>query len=137
VKVERIEPVLAKPEVTPLMQVWWRTHLSFWHYINGRYGDSSKVMTEARVIAERYGLEAYLFEIDHADASALINKGDHAAAKALLEAMERRLSPNPLVTIHKYPGADHAFARRGGKTYSKPEADRALGLTLDFFNRHL
>ena len=31
--------------------------------------------------------------------------------------LERRLSPNPLVTIHKYPGADHAFARHGGKTY--------------------
>ena len=30
------------------------------------------------------------------------------------------------MTIHKYPGADHAFARHGGKTYSKPEADRAL-----------
>ena len=42
------------------------------------------------------------------------------------ELLERRLSPNPLVTIHKYPGADHAFARHGGKTYSKPEADRAL-----------
>src|SRR5262245_24940809 len=53
------------------------------------------------------------------------------------ELLERRLSPNPLVTIHKYPGADHAFARHGGKTYSKPEADRALALTVDFFKRHL
>ena len=51
--------------------------------------------------------------------------------------LERRLSPNPLVTIHKYPGADHAFARHGGKTYSKPEADRALTLTVDFFEKHL
>ena len=51
--------------------------------------------------------------------------------------LERRLSPNPFVTIHKYPGADHAFARIGGKTYSKPEADRALSLTLDFFKQHL
>ena len=51
--------------------------------------------------------------------------------------LERRLSPNPLVTIHKYPGADHAFARHGGKTYSKPEADRALALTVEFFNKHL
>jgi len=41
------------------------------------------------------------------------------------------------VTIHKYPGADHAFARHGGRTYSKPEADRALALTVDFFKRHL
>ena len=44
------------------------------------------------------------------------------------ELLERRLAPNPLVTIHKYPGADHAFARHGGRTYSKPEADRALAL---------
>src|SRR5262245_19138741 len=48
-----------------------------------------------------------------------------------------QVSPNPLVTIHKYPGADHAFACHGGKTYSKPEADRALALTLEFFNKHL
>jgi carboxymethylenebutenolidase len=51
--------------------------------------------------------------------------------------LERRLSPSPLVTIHKYPGADHAFARHGGKTYSKPEADRALALTVDFFRKYL
>jgi len=48
------------------------------------------------------------------------------------ELLERRLSPNPLVTIHKYPGADHAFARHGGKTYSKPEADLPLALSIDF-----
>lgn len=53
------------------------------------------------------------------------------------ELLERNLAPSPLVAIHKYPGADHAFARHGGKTYSKPEADRALGLTLDFSSAHL
>ena len=53
------------------------------------------------------------------------------------ELLERRLAPNPLVTIHKYPGADHAFARHGGRTYSKPEADRALALSIGFFNEHL
>ena len=37
----------------------------------------------------------------------------------------------------KYPGADHAFARKGGKIYSKPEVDRALKLTVDFFHEHL
>ena len=53
------------------------------------------------------------------------------------ELLERRLSPNPLVTIQKYPDADHAFARIGGRTYSKPEADRAFTLSTDFFRRHL
>ncbi len=51
--------------------------------------------------------------------------------------LERRLAPNPLVTIHQYPGADHAFARNGGRTYSATEAERALGLTTDFFRTHL
>ena len=51
--------------------------------------------------------------------------------------LERRLSPNPLVTIHKYPEADHAFARYGGKPYRKADAERALGLTVEFFRRHL
>jgi len=53
------------------------------------------------------------------------------------ELLERRLSPNPLVTIHKYPDADHAFARHGGKPFRQADADRALGLTVDFFRRHL
>jgi len=91
--VARIEPVIARPDVTPLMQVWWRTHLSFWHYINGRYEKSAVVIGEARAIAERYGLEAYLFEIDHAEVTAFISKGELAAAKTRLEAMEKRLSP--------------------------------------------
>ena len=51
--------------------------------------------------------------------------------------LERKLSPNPLVTIHKYPEADHAFARHGGNPYRKDDADRALGLTVDFFKQHL
>ena len=51
--------------------------------------------------------------------------------------IERRLSPNPLVTIHKYPEADHAFARHGGKPYRKAEADLALELTVSFFRKHL
>ena len=75
------------------MQVWWAAQYSHWHFINGRYAESTAVMTDARAIAERYGLENHLFDIDHAEAAALINKGDHAAAKARLDVMERRLSP--------------------------------------------
>jgi carboxymethylenebutenolidase len=53
------------------------------------------------------------------------------------ELLERKLSKNPFVRIEKYPGADHAFARHGGRTYSKPESDRALALSIDFFKEHL
>ena len=62
---------------------------------------------------------------------------DRWVQKEVNELLERKLSPNPLVTIHKYPGADHAFARHGGLTYSKSEADRALSLSLDFFHKYL
>src|SRR4029077_12280430 len=89
----RITPILAEPEVTPLMQVWWRTHLSFWHYVNGRYDRSTAVIDEAREIAQRYGLEAYLFEIDHAETSSLISKGDYVEASNRMDAIQRRLSP--------------------------------------------
>lgn len=30
-----------------------------------------------------------------------------------------------------------AFARHGGTTYSAPEAEKALALSVDFFRRHL
>jgi len=53
------------------------------------------------------------------------------------ELLMRRLAPNPLVTIHQYPEADHAFARHGGRTYRQAESERALGLSVDFFRRHL
>ena len=49
----------------------------------------------------------------------------------------RNLSPNPLVEIHQYPDTDHAFARKGGRTYSQPQAERALALSVGFFDRHL
>ena len=130
--VARIDPIIGRPEVTPLMQVWWRTHLSFWHFINGRYDESNRVMGEARAIAERYGLEAYLFEIDHADASALINKGDHAAAKARLDLMESRLSPARRM---QWPYLHHLRSmleqRLGHAAASAQHAEKAVALARE------
>ena len=51
--------------------------------------------------------------------------------------LERRLGASPWVEIHKYPEADHAFARKGGRPYREDDAKRALGLSLEFFARHL
>ena len=62
---------------------------------------------------------------------------DRWVQREVNDLLMRNLSPNPLVEIHQYPEADHAFARHGGLTYSKPEADRALDLSLAFFARHL
>lgn len=77
-------------------------------------------------------LGAYLAIPDRVPAGAVIAIMEIWGVNDLLE---RRLAPNPLVTIYKYPDADHAFARHGGKPYRKADADRALALTLDFFRR--
>ena len=47
------------------------------------------------------------------------------------------LGGNAKVTIHSYPGMDHAFCRMGGQHYDQEAADMANGRTLDFFNQHL
>jgi carboxymethylenebutenolidase len=44
---------------------------------------------------------------------------------------------NKLVTIHTYPGADHAFARIGGEHYDKKAADLANQRTAEFLKKHL
>jgi carboxymethylenebutenolidase len=51
--------------------------------------------------------------------------------------LERRLSPNPLVQLHQYPEADHAFARHGSRVFRADDAQRALQLSVDFFHQHL
>jgi carboxymethylenebutenolidase len=47
------------------------------------------------------------------------------------------LKGNPLVTIHTYPGRDHAFARPGGAHFDKADAGKANDRTAAFFKQHL
>lgn len=47
------------------------------------------------------------------------------------------LAPNPLVTIHDYPGQDHAFGRPGGEHYNAAAAELADLRSLEFFVRNL
>lgn len=127
--IARMAPVIADGEVSPLMQVWWRTHLSAWHYFAGRYDESNQLTSEAREIAERYGLETYLFEIDHAQASALISKGDLAAARSLVEAMERRLAPTRRMDWAYFHYLRSMLAQRQGQfAVAMQEAERGVAL---------
>ncbi len=43
----------------------------------------------------------------------------------------------PSVTIHTYPGMDHAFARIGGEHYDKKAADLANTRSAEFFKKNL
>jgi carboxymethylenebutenolidase len=47
------------------------------------------------------------------------------------------LKDNAEVTIHSYPGVDHAFARVGGAHYDKAAADLANGRSAAFLTSHL
>jgi len=47
------------------------------------------------------------------------------------------LKGNPNVTIHSYPGMDHAFARVGGQHYDKKSAELANQRTAEFFKKNL
>jgi carboxymethylenebutenolidase len=47
------------------------------------------------------------------------------------------LDANPLVTIHDYPGQDHAFGRLGGEHYNPLAAELANLRSLEFFVTHL
>jgi carboxymethylenebutenolidase len=47
------------------------------------------------------------------------------------------LKDHPQVTIHTYPGRDHAFARPGGANFDEHDANLANERTMAFFKRHL
>jgi carboxymethylenebutenolidase len=53
------------------------------------------------------------------------------------QAIASVLGKNHLITIHSYPGLDHAFARVGGQHYDKAAAESANRRTADFFTQHL
>ncbi len=51
--------------------------------------------------------------------------------------IESALKDKPLVTIHRYPLMNHAFARVGGAHYDKAMADHANTRSATFFRQHL
>jgi carboxymethylenebutenolidase len=51
--------------------------------------------------------------------------------------IKERLSQNPNVMMHTYPGQDHAFARVGGEHYNKQAAELANTRTAAFLRKYL
>jgi len=62
---------------------------------------------------------------------------DGFVPKEAQAAIHAALDGNPLITIHDYPGRDHAFARQGGEHYDAADAGKANGRTLAFFKGNL
>lgn len=66
----------------------------------------------------------------------IANKDEFVSPEAQ-EKMVAGLGRNPHVTLHRYEGQDHAFARPGGAHYDKASADLANGRTVAFLKQHL
>jgi carboxymethylenebutenolidase len=66
-----------------------------------------------------------------------IAEQDEYCPPAAQQAIKAALGKNARVTIHSYPGVDHAFARNGGEHYDKAAAESANKRTADFFKQHL
>ena len=62
---------------------------------------------------------------------------DQFVPKAAQEAIVAALKDRPRVEIHRYPGRDHAFARKGGDHYHAADAALAWDRTLAFFAKNL
>lgn len=62
---------------------------------------------------------------------------DEFVPKAAQAQIYQGLRDHPKITVHRYPGLNHAFARVGGKHYDKANADLANRRTMEFFAAHL
>ena len=66
-----------------------------------------------------------------------IAEQDRFVSPEVQQQIKTGLSNNPLVTIHSYPGADHAFSRIGSELYIAEAAELANNRTIEFFQEHL
>ena len=66
-----------------------------------------------------------------------IAEEDGFVPKDAQAAIKAGLSGNAQVTLHSYPGVDHAFARPGGEHYDAQATDTANRRTAAFFKQHL
>jgi carboxymethylenebutenolidase len=66
-----------------------------------------------------------------------IAEEDQSVPKEAQAKITSQLASHRQVTIHKYPGMGHAFARVGGKNFDKQAADTANSRTANFLKQHL
>jgi carboxymethylenebutenolidase len=102
------------------------------------YLTSTRTDTDASVGYYGVGVDNYLGEaarirtplmLHVAEEDGFVSRDSQARVKAALT--------SPLVTLHAYPGRDHAFARVGGQHYHVGDAATANQRTVDFFATHL
>lgn len=83
------------------------------------------------------GIEGRLADAPKAPLLMHIAEGDQFVPPAAQDAIKTALSGAANVTIHSYPGRDHAFARVGGEHYDATDAEAAGRRSLAFFGKAL
>lgn len=98
--------------------------------------------TDADVAVSYYGvgLENYLAEKIRCPLTLHIAAEDAMVPPEAQQKIQAGLAANPLVRIHVYPGANHAFARFAGAHYHKPSAlvahDRSVAALKSVMGPH-
>lgn len=85
------------------------------------------------------GLDALLGDVPAINCPLMLHiaEEDKFVSKAAQEKIRAGVAGNPLVTVHSYPGVDHAFARGGGQHYDGDAAALAHERTAAFFRQTL
>ena len=85
------------------------------------------------------GIETRVAEADKLERPLMLHiaEEDQFVPKPAQEIILAALKNHPQITIHTYPGCDHAFARHGGEHYNADAARHANGASLAFFQQHL
>ena len=109
--------------------------------LGGRLAYLTATRTDADASVGYYGvgIEGYLAEAERLAHPLMLHIAEEDAfvpkdAQALIASA---LKDHPQVTLHSYPGCDHAFARPGGAHYDAKAAAEADGRTLAFLKQHL
>lgn len=100
---------------------------------------AARTDADASVAYYGVGLDAHLAEAAGLERPLMLHiaEEDQFVPKAAQAKIVAALEGEPKVTLHAYPGRDHAFARQGGKHFHQADAALANERTAAFFKTHL
>ena len=103
------------------------------------YLTACRTDAEASVGYYGVGIEGKLGEAQNMRGFCMLHiaEEDQFCPKEAQKQIVEGFQANPKVTVHTYPGMDHAFCRYGGEHFDQKNCDLANGRTLDFFKKHL
>ena len=103
------------------------------------YLTATRTDSDASVGYYGVGIEGYLGEAERLAHPLMLHiaEEDGFVPKEAQALIEGALKDHPQVSLHTYPGCDHAFARPGGAHYDAKAAAQADGRTLAFFKQNL